>query len=42
MRAGNIAISGHAEAGMADRDFMIARAFDADNVAVLSSNDRLV
>ena len=37
MRAGNIAISGHAEAGMADRDFMIHRAFDADNVAVLSS-----
>jgi sulfate/thiosulfate transport system permease protein len=36
MQAGNIAISGHAEAGMADRDFMIAGAFDADSATVRS------
>jgi sulfate transport system permease protein len=35
MSAGPVATSAHAEAAMADRDFLVARAFDADGVAAL-------
>ncbi len=35
MATGSIAASAHAEAAMADRDFLIARAFDAEGAANL-------
>ncbi len=35
MSAGPVAASAHAEAAMADRDFLVARAFDADGAAAL-------